>query len=266
MADIKEEILNSWNVIVRAAVGRGGRLSIAFGAERLALIPFRKPAATVLIAVALAVLAILGIQRIRIEDSLSQLFHSESPAFKLFEQVSRFPSSEYDVMIVVTGNSLLDRELVENCARWSPTCNSSRGRAALFRCFPRASPPREAACQSRVSRALAARVGYDELVERVLNNDIIHGRLLSADGRLALIVLSLEPSTVDGGRLASIVNDIRQTMAEDLQGTGLAAELTGAPVMQLEIRYALERDRILYNAVGFARAASSRRSSSAGCH
>ena len=93
---------------------------------------------------------------------------------------------------------------------------------------------------------------YHQLVERALNNDIIHGRLLSADGRLALIILSLEPSTVDGGHLESIVNDVRQAMAEDLQGTDLTAELTGVPVMQLEIRHALERDRILYNAVGFA--------------
>ena len=93
---------------------------------------------------------------------------------------------------------------------------------------------------------------YHELVERALNNGIIHGRLLSADGRLALIVLSLEPSAVDGGKLEEIVKNIRQTMGEDLEGTGLTAELTGAPVMQLEIRHALERDRILYNAIGFA--------------
>jgi predicted RND superfamily exporter protein len=57
---------------------------------------------------------------------------------------------------------------------------------------------------------------------------------------------------VDGGRLEEIVNDVRETMAEDLHGTGLTAELTGVPVMQLEIRLALERDRILYNAIGFA--------------
>ena len=48
------------------------------------------------------------------------------------------------------------------------------------------------------------------------------------------------------------MTDIRKTMAEDLEGAGLTAELTGVPVMQLEIRRALERDRILYNAVGFA--------------
>src|SRR5206468_6960645 len=32
----------------------------------------------------------------------------------------------------------------------------------------------------------------------------------------------------------------------------LKAELSGVPVMQLEIRNAVERDRLIYNAVGFA--------------
>jgi len=67
---------------------RAGR-SIALGVERLALIPFTAPAAKVLAALALAVLAILGIQRTKIDDSLSQLFRSEDPAFQQFERVSR---------------------------------------------------------------------------------------------------------------------------------------------------------------------------------
>ena len=40
-------------------------------------------------------------------------------------------------------------------------------------------------------------------------------------------------------------------MADDLAGTGLKAELSGVPVMQLEIRNAVERDRLIYNAIGF---------------
>ena len=40
-------------------------------------------------------------------------------------------------------------------------------------------------------------------------------------------------------------------MADDLAGTGLTAQLSGVPVMQLEIRNAVERDRLLYNAIGF---------------
>ena len=35
-----------------------------------------------------------------------------------------------------------------------------------------------------------------------------------------------------------------------LAGSGLTAKMTGAPVMQLEIRNAVERDQILYNGLG----------------
>ncbi|MBV8670583.1 MAG: MMPL family transporter, partial [Candidatus Eremiobacteraeota bacterium] len=246
--------MNPRDFSVRVAVPRRGRLGIAFGAERLALVPFRAPSATILIALALAVLAVLGIHRIRIDDSLSQLFQSESPAFKLFEQVSHdFPSSEYDAMIVVTGATLLDRESVEKLRSLVTDVQLIEGTRGVLSMFSARRPaPAGGLPEPVFPEPLPQGSDYHELVERALNNDIIHGRLLSADGRLALVVLSLEPSAVDGGGLEKIVNDVRRTMAEDLQGAGLTADLTGVPVMQLEIRQALERDRILYNAVGFA--------------
>ena len=81
--------------------------------SRIREVGLRAPAAAVLVALALAVLAILGIERIKTDDALSQLFRSDDPEFKQFEQVSRdFPSSEYDVLIVVSGQTLLARESV----------------------------------------------------------------------------------------------------------------------------------------------------------
>ena len=92
---------------------------------------------------------------------------------------------------------------------------------------------------------------YDELVERVLSNEIIRGKLLSEDGTLALVVLALEPKIVSGKGLNTTSREIRKTMQDDLGGTGLTAQLSGVPIMQLEIRNAVERDRLLYNAIGF---------------
>src|SRR6185295_9774855 len=70
-------------------------------------------------------------------------------------------------------------------------------------------------------------------------------------GDLALIVLSLNPDVVEGKGLSSVVGEIRTILHDDLQGTTLRGSLSGVPVMQLEIRNAVERDRILYNAAGF---------------
>lgn len=81
-------------------------------------------------------------------------------------------------------------------------------------------------------------------------NELIRGKLLSDDGTLALVVLSLDPAVVSNSKLSTVVADIRKTMNEDLANSGLTKELSGVPVMQLEIRNAVERDGLIYNIAG----------------
>ena len=59
--------------------------SIAFGLEKIGLIAVRAPVVSCLILVALIIGAIFGIQRIKIDDSLSQLFRSNSKDYKQYE-------------------------------------------------------------------------------------------------------------------------------------------------------------------------------------
>ena len=91
---------------------------------------------------------------------------------------------------------------------------------------------------------------YDKFVETVKTNEIIRGKLLSEDGTLALIVLSLEPEVVSSNKLSTVVGEMRKIMATDLSGSGLEAQLSGVPVMQLEIRNAVKRDGLTYNILG----------------
>jgi hypothetical protein len=56
--------------------------SIAFGLEKVGLIAVRAPVVSCIILVALIIGAIFGIQRIKIDDSLSQLFRSYSKDYK----------------------------------------------------------------------------------------------------------------------------------------------------------------------------------------
>ena len=246
--------MSSLDFIDRAAIPRADRLGIAFGLERFAFIPFRAPTVTILAALAIAVLAVLGIQRIKTDNSLSQLFRSEDPTFKQFEQTSRqFPSSEYDVLIVLSGETLLARESVEKLGSLVTDVQLIDGTRGVLSMFSARQPaPEGGPPEPLFPDPLPEGSAYHALMDRVKDNPIIRGKLLSDDGRLAVAILSLEPSAVDGGKLDAVVNDIRRTADGDLQGTGLKAELTGVPVMQLAIRRALERDRILYNAVGFA--------------
>ncbi len=92
---------------------------------------------------------------------------------------------------------------------------------------------------------------YDQLIDKVRNNEIIKGKLLSDDGTLTLILLALDRKVVEEKGLNSVVQQIHDTAERELSKTGLKMQLSGAPVMQLEIRNAVERDRFKYNVLGF---------------
>ena len=77
-----------------------------------------------MLAIAFAIAAGFGVARIKIDDSLSQLFRSDTPEFKLYQrETSLFPSSEFDVLIVVNGETLLSAPLSQSFATSSPTCS-----------------------------------------------------------------------------------------------------------------------------------------------
>ena len=87
---------------------------LALGIERLGLASLRHPRAVGVVALVLVALAALGIGRLRVDDSLSQLFRSNTPQFQQYEAESRrFPSSEFDVLVVIEGKSLLQRASIE---------------------------------------------------------------------------------------------------------------------------------------------------------
>ncbi len=229
------------------------RFSIAFGLERIGLIAMRTPKLSAAILLALCVVAVFGIQRIKIDDSLSQLFRSNTPEYKQYEEVTkRFPSSEYDVLVVVEGKTLLERKSLEKLRDLTTDLqliDGTRGIISLF--SARQSPEPGKLPAALFPEPLPEGPAYDDFIKnRVLTNEIIRGKLLSDDGTLALVVLALDPAIVGNKGLNTTIAEVRKTMADDLQGTGLKAELSGVPVMQLEIRNAVERDGLTYNIAG----------------
>jgi uncharacterized protein len=238
-----------------AAAAHGRRLhGIAFGVERIGLLSLRFPWAVGFVLLALSVVAAFGVMRIKVDDSLSQLFRSNTPEFRQFEEVSRrFPSSEYDVLVVVEGKTLLERAALEKLRDLVTDLQLIGGTRGLVSIFSARQPPENGHLpEALFPEELPQGEAYDQLIERVRANELIRGRLLSEDGQLTLIVLALDPAVVPGDGLTKVVGEIRKTMSEDLADSGLRVELSGVPVMQLEIRNAVERDRLVYNTVGFA--------------
>jgi predicted RND superfamily exporter protein len=225
---------------------------IALGVERIGLLSLRWPWLAALLAIAVSLAAAYGVTRLKVDDSLSQLFRSDSAEFRQYEEVSRrFPSAEFDVLIVVEGD-VMDRDALQAFRDLTTDVQLIDGTTSILSLFSARQPPQGGRLPEPLfPRTLPEGDAYKALVDRVMANEIIRGKLVSLDGSLALAVLSLDPAVVDGRGLNDVVTEIRSTVEQDLAGTKVTGRLSGVPVMQLEIRNAVERDRLIYNALGF---------------
>ncbi len=234
------------------APGKGRPFRLALGLERFGLVSLRFPVAALIAFIFMAALAALGVMRIEADDSLSQLFRSETPEFKQYEEVTkRFPSSEYDVLVVLEGKRLMERATLEKLRDLVTDLQLIEGTRGIISLFSARQPPEgDHLPEPLFPEPLPEGKDYDALVHKVLTNEIIRGKLISEDGELALVVLALDPKAATGSSLSKVIADIRKTVADDI-GDSVRAELSGVPVMQLDIRNAMERDRVVYNALGF---------------
>ena len=226
---------------------------IALGIERIGLVSLLYTKTVGIILLLLVAAAVIGVERIKIDDSLSQLFRSETPEFRQYEEVTRrFPSNEFDVFVVIEGPQLLTRDSLEALRDFATDVQLIKEVRGLISLFSARQPPVGNNLPAALfPEPLPEGAAFDRLIAQVKSNEIIKGKLLSEDGQLTLVALALDPSITQDRNLARVIGEIRKVVAEDLGKTGLTAQLAGVPVMQLEIRNAVERDRLLYNSFGF---------------
>src|SRR4051794_19398422 len=181
--------------------------SIAFGLERIGLFAMRAPILSCIILLAMVIGAVFGIERIKIDDSLSQLFRSNSKEYRQYEEVTkRFPSTEFDVLVVVEGKTLLRRDNLEKIRDMVTDLQLVEGTRGLISLFSARQAPAPGKLPAALFPAdLPEGAEYDRFIETVKTNEIIRGKLLSEDGTLALIVLSLEPEVVASNKLTKTV-------------------------------------------------------------
>jgi hypothetical protein len=253
------------------AIAEPPRRSLAFGLERAGFLGLGWPRLTILVVLVASVLAALGIERLKVDDSLSELFRTDTEEFRRYEEIDRrFPSSEYDVLVVVEGKDLLQRPQLEAFSR----AMTDLQLVEVGSCRPDADKAGTATCSAPIKglvSMLSARgkpdetgyaapvvpddlpedaAAYGEIIAKLKANEIVAGKFLSPDGELALAVLALDRDAVKEHGAKQVIATINETLAKELGPVGLKSHLTGAPVMQLEIRNAVERDQIVYNGLG----------------
>ena len=231
---------------------------LTFGLERLGLVALRAPLLSLLVILALCAVAVFGVMRLKVDDSLSELFRTDTPEFLQYEAIDRrFPSSEFDVLAVVEGEGLLTREGLTTFADFAVELQLVEGVEGIVSMLAARGEPDERGYPPPIVPDFLPEddAAFAGIVERLRANEIVRGKFLSDDGTLALVVIALDRKRVAELGRAKVIEAIREagraTLGQGENASGLSLKLTGAPVMQLEIRNAVERDRLIYNGLGF---------------
>ncbi len=225
----------------------------SFGLDRIGLLALKAPYVSATLILLLTALAILGFSRLKVDDSLSELFRTDTKEFHQYEEIDRrFPSSEYDVLAVVEGKDLLKKSQLQAFSDAVVELQLTDGAGGVVSMLSaRDKPDASGFAPALIPDEIPdAGPDYDAIIEKLRTNDIVKGKFLSDDGTLAMVVIALDREVVAAKTAKTVIADIQTVLDEKLKDTGLTAKLTGAPVMQLEIRNAVERDRLVYNGLG----------------
>lgn len=229
------------------------RFVFSLGLERVGLVALTAPnLVAVLVAIA-TVFAAFGVSKLQVDDSLSELFRTDTEEFRRYEAIDRrFPSSEYDVLVVVEGPDLLKREQLKAFADLAIDMQLIDGVSGLVSMLSARGPPDETGYAAPIvpDELPEDEAEFDAAIAALRTNDIVKGKFLSDDGQLAMLIIALDREVVAERTARAVIGEIDDTVRDLLKGTGLTAKLTGAPVMQLEIRNAVERDQLVYNGLG----------------
>lgn len=225
-----------------------------FGLDKLGLVALAAPYLSALVILVLSLAAAYGVSQLKVDDSLSELFRTDTAEFRKYEAIDRlFPSSEFDVLIVVEGDDLLTQQQLRRFAEATIELQLTDGVAGLVSMMSARGKPDENGYAAPIvpDELPDDPQAFGEVLDSLRTNDIVKGKFLSDDGTLALIVISLDRALVEERGLSTVVAGLKQATDLTFGGSDLSVRYTGAPVMQLEIRNAVERDRLVYNGLGF---------------
>jgi predicted RND superfamily exporter protein len=82
----------------------------SFGIDKLGLVALKAPRFSAFVIALITAFAVYGLMNLRVDDSLAELFRTNTKEFRQYEEIDRrFPSSEYDVLVAVDGKNLVTR-------------------------------------------------------------------------------------------------------------------------------------------------------------
>ena len=196
-------------------------LVFSLGLERLGWLGLARPWLVGLLVLIVTAFAATGLTKLKVDDSLSELFRTHSEEFRQYEEIDRrFPSSEYDVLVVVEGADLLKRKQLEAVSRVATELQLADGVSGIVSMLSaRRKPDATGYAAPVVPDDLPEGEAYEEVIRELRSNEVVDGKFLSKDGQLAMIVLSLDRAVVAEKSAKAVIGAITEAVGKELEDT-----------------------------------------------
>jgi len=228
---------------------------LGFGLERFGLVTLSRPRLSAVAILLVCAVCTLGLMRIEATGVLSDFFRGDNRDYQIYQQMSdRFPTSEFDVFVIVEGEDLLTPDKLEAVRtlhlelQFVPAVN---GVLSIF--SMRQAPDAEGYPPPMFPATIPRGEAFAALKDKVSNHPLLDGKMLTTPedrSPLTILIVSLNKSNVAEDGLNEAIAQVKALASESLADTGLRVTMAGVPVMQADLRSAIENDRLLFNSGG----------------
>lgn len=224
--------------------------SIGFGLERFALLAVVQPWLAAALTLLLLGIAGYGLSKVAFDENLRSVFSGNTPQFIAYANATRqFVDPENELIVLVESDALGEPDSFARLRDFQFELQLIDGVANVFSLFALREPPGETDEAPLIVGDHADRL-TPELVDRIRTHPILGAKLLSADAKAMLYVVTPQETgpSLDAPRR---IRDEIETVADGIfAGTGTTATITGFPVVRIAVVDTLVRDQRVLNAVG----------------
>lgn len=233
--------------------------SLGFGVERLGLLPPKAPWIALVLLALFSAFCATGVAKLETDDSLSDLFRSNSDVYSDYKVMSeQFPSSERDVLVVIEGKDLLSPTglaAIRDVHQELEFVDSVDGALSLF--SMRGAPNKDGYAPPMIpSEIPKLGEGFDLVEKGIKEHPLVYGKMIShpdkSGEQIALVVLSIKNEIKSSKDMSQAMHDVRLAAEQALETyKDYTVDVAGIPVMRQEIKSAIKRDRLIFNTIGF---------------
>jgi len=212
----------------------------------------KRPVWLLLVILPLLVVSGIGITRIGFDDGLRSVFASDSQTFQDYVTSSeQFAHSETDVAILVAAPDGLSSKNISTLQDFVLNAQFLDGVDAVFSVFSlRKRDPLSGEMVSFLPPDLTDAKAVDEALDTVNAQPATGARLISADKRQTVVVLSLAQSIADMHGSSKVLRELRALADATQAESGLKIGMTGLLSVRDQIIYGLKTDQIRINILG----------------